>query len=242
MGALGAAAFPRPVLRQGPILYEPRRPPLPPSMRRNRSQPPRHFDGPGVGYGFPPGGGPDAIPPQMLPRSNTISSQMPTQPPGSLLAGDERAARVRRSASLSGVDSGPQQLQQQQRYPGPAPSSLDPLSMHPVIHEVPSAASSPLREDLPRLAGGRQQMMSEDARASASITAQILAERWSTASAEPPRAEIERPRHLFVTNPSPASPALSESAPSGRASGAAAAAVQRVASLRREKQDAAKNF
>jgi hypothetical protein len=203
-------------------------------MRRNRPQPPRGFDGPGAGYGFPPN--PDAI--QPLPRSNTISSQMPTQPPGSFL-GDDRIHRVRRSASLSDA-APPPPPQQQQRYLGPGPPSLDPLSMHPVIPEVPSGANSPLREDAPRLAGPGQ--MSEDPRASTSITARILAERWSTASTEPPRAEIERPRQLFVTNPSPASPALSESQPSRPSM------VQRVASLRQEAaggdkpQDAAKNF
>jgi hypothetical protein len=228
-------------------------------MRRNRPQPPRAFDAPGAGYGYPPGPGPDGMQPQqmMLPRSNTISSQMPTQPPGSLLLGDDRTRVVRRSASLNAADSGPQPPPPQRGFlapPGASSSSLDPLSMHPVIPEVPSGASSPLREDGPRL-GERQEMtMGKNARASASITAQILSERWSTASTEPPvRAEMERPRRLFVTNPSPASPALSEIAPapapaastvgsSGRASGAAAAAVQRVASLRQERKDAAKNF
>jgi hypothetical protein len=70
------------------------------------------------------------------PRSYTLGGQLARAAPGAgslaMAAGSQR--RVRRSMSLGGMST---------RYRNPF---LDPLSMHPIIQEVPSGQNSPMRE------------------------------------------------------------------------------------------------
>ena len=93
---------------------------------REAGSPPYPVDPPGAEY--PPYGPP--------PRSYTLGGQLARAAPGAgsmaLAANSQR--RVRRSMSLGGMST---------RYRNPF---LDPLSMHPVIQEVPSGQSSPMKE------------------------------------------------------------------------------------------------
>jgi len=199
-----------PSLRQTPILYEPRRTPLPPSMRRNRSPPQRHFDDMGV---VPGSDSTPNLPSQTLPRSNTISSQMPTQPPVPVMFSNEMMRRVRRSASLNTMDS---------RYPNiPA----EPVHIHPAIPEVPSGQSSPMREKpIMSIEAHTQPFMRPD-----SFLKTPTSERWS----------VEPPRQLVVRNPS--SPTDSEVS-NIKQLGEIVRRVSNIRQGEHKVQDAAKNF
>jgi hypothetical protein len=153
--------------RQTGVFYERRKLPPPPSMRRNQPPPlTRHnrsysagsLDGnsptdqpeqgsPGStgamngvardGSSPPSWGNPSngefvtSAPPL---RSYTMGESLTRPPPGagSFVPAGQR--RVRRSMSLGGMSS---------RYRNPF---VDPLSMHPIIQEVPSGQNSPMRE------------------------------------------------------------------------------------------------
>jgi hypothetical protein len=221
--------------RQPPVLYERRRLPVPPSMRRNRSPPNRVYDAGAVELQATPS--PSTSPPVlplinpaepfarpstsqgfnrsdvgMHPRSNTISSQMPTRPPE--LAQFEWNQRVRRSMSLSSVN--PQAFRNPQ----------DPLSMHPVIPEVPSRATSPLHLG----PGLRRSSLTSPIRPSM-VPRQSSNGFWND-------GEPEKPRQLMVRNPSPP-PAEKNRKQLGEM-------VRRIGSVRQgdhhKVEDAAKNF
>jgi len=247
MAGMSPMMRPPPSHRQPPVLYDRRRPPVPPSMRRNRSPQFNNGYGPmgpgmspthsprgpppnGADRGFPqpqppPQGPPPqpqntgfAEPGQYMPRSNTISSQMPSRTVEMGQMEPDRNRRVRRSMSLSNLEN-------EFRKP-----SLDPLSMHPVIPEVPSGGTTPMFENGP--VDPRVAALGVTHRRSNSLT-------MSTNRPSVTWDRLDVPRQLIVTNPSPPTPLMDKAkTPVGDM-------MRRVGSISRPEHkvgDAAKNF
>jgi hypothetical protein len=237
-------------MRNAPVLYERRRPPVPPSMRRNRS--PGHQRSNSAEDIMSPNGSkleasrstpninqfpnqsPDA--PQPPSATNWIMSEYATQGTGrsNTMSGElarqtgpifdpVRNRRVRRSASLSG------------------------MAGFPAIPEVPSGQSSPNTQNPPML------------------TTTNLAEGWDPIPTPglAPRIHFERritpdtPKILTIRNPSPSTPQPQAPRPVTRPlptaneekTGTISSIVKRVGSLRQSEttsgfkvQDAARNF
>jgi hypothetical protein len=254
-GAMAAAHHRSPVRSHGGVLYEPRRPPLPPSMRRNRSPPQAGNGAYGEGDYTQPG----------IPRSNSMGSQpmfnrsMPQlnngygPPPPALIPGRMPPMRqVRRSASVSGSD-----LAGGSRY-SPNSSPFDPLSMHPVIFEVPSGPTTPVPAEMAADNSPPGSMTttpvevqrrplplnsrSPNGPAPTSALPRPPMDRWNTAG-----SEADKPKVLTVRNPSP-EPDMEEKKKEKGSGSPIGSIVRRVSNMGREKEptmkpgDAAKNF
>jgi hypothetical protein len=246
-------------MRNPPILYERRRPPVPPSMRRNHQRSNSAEDG-STPYGsnlemsrsaphingFPNQSPEGPSPPsatnwliseyatQGTGRSNTMSGELPRQP-GPIFNPD-RNRRVRRSMSLSGM-------------PGTG------MAGFPAIPEVPSGQSSPMTQNPPKLmttnlAEGWEPMMTPGVgpgppqiqwdRRHTPDTPKLLTIR----NPSPPTPNPPTPTHITPKPATPAHPAAAE-----EKSGTISSLVKRVGSLRQPEtspgfkvQDAARNF
>jgi hypothetical protein len=226
----------------GGVLYEPRRPPIPPSMRRNRSppQPPGALVAPTEDGDYMSGGS------QNVPRSNSLGGlqqnrSLPSLPYGPPGTGRMPMRQVRRSNSVSGNDAARAQ----------GGSGFDPLSMHPVIPEVPSGPTTPVARDM-----SMAQHQSSTLAPSNSITKSPIemhrgaapttfgspttrpapADRWSTLT-----TDSDKPKVLTIRNPSPDREKEKESSGIG-------SIVRRVSNMRHDREPtvkpemAARNF
>jgi hypothetical protein len=278
----GISPIARSATRPPGVLYERRRLPPPPSMRRpvpshNRSnssdssegKPSANQAGFGPSTSSPIGGMANDsmdgvhgastwsntihqdLAGQLPPRSYTIASQFarPQPGPGSMSTNPKR--RVRRSMSLGGLHN---------PYRNPF---LDPLSMHPVIPEVPSGQSTPVTEDAPKdhspPAGHPASLVPGLGRAS-SVRDRPSSDLWKQTQPQPqPQPPVElwkrppvelwnRPdstnRVLMVRNVSP--PPLPSPAPEERSQKPLNSMMSRMGSLRDHQgfkvRDAGKNF